>query len=66
MFTIERLGRKPIQMMGFAILAILFAILGSLYTWLIENNVALFITIYALVQFFNNFGPNTTTFVLAG
>jgi len=65
-FTIEKLGRKPIQYFGFGMLTVLFAILAVGYHWLIENSLPLFITIYTLIQFFNNFGPNATTFVLAG
>lgn len=44
----------------------LFAALAAGYHWLIANNIPLFIILYTLVQFFNNFGPNATTFVLAG
>ena len=65
-FTIERLGRKPIQYIGFAVLTVLFAVLAFGYTWLLKNNIPLFVVIYTLIQFFNNFGPNATTFVLAG
>jgi PHS family inorganic phosphate transporter-like MFS transporter len=48
------------------ILTILFSILASQYTYLSQQNIPLFITLYTLIQFFNNFGPNSTTFVLAG
>lgn len=66
MLTIPLVGRKPIQIGGFGMLTILFMILAWQYHWLIENNIPLFITLYTLIQFFNNFGPNTTTFVMAG
>ncbi|KAK7956094.1 acid phosphatase pho5 [Apiospora aurea] len=48
--TVDTLGRKTIQMGGFIILTILT---GSL-------------AIYVLAQFFFNFGPNATTFIVPG
>ena len=63
-FFIDKMGRKTIQYMGFTMLTIGFALLAVGYTWLTNNSVPLFIIIYTLIQFFNNFGPNTTTFVL--
>lgn len=61
---VERMGRKTIQIMGFTILTILFAILAGCYTQ-ISAHPAVFVFLYTLVQFFNNFGPNATTFVIA-
>ncbi|KAK1969142.1 H+ symporter [Colletotrichum sublineola] len=62
-FTIDTLGRKPIQIMGFFILTVIFCILGFMFHHL-SNPV--FITIYVIGQFFFNFGPNTTTFIVPG
>jgi len=59
-------GRKPIQMMGFIMLTILFIILGFAYQALVSNAVGAFIFLYCLTNFFQNFGPNTTTFVIPG
>lgn len=61
---IEKMGRRKIQFMGFAVLTILFAVLAAFFNQ-ISSSPVLFVFLYALVQFFNNFGPNTTTFVVA-
>lgn len=63
-FLIDRLGRKTIQYIGFFMLTLGFALLGGFYHLLISHSVALFVMLYTMIQFFNNFGPNTTTFVL--
>ncbi|KAG0043216.1 Inorganic phosphate transporter pho84 [Gryganskiella cystojenkinii] len=64
-FLIEKMGRKRIQFMGFAMLTILFAILSAAFHQL-QKIVPLFVFIFTLAQFFFNFGPNTTTFVVPG
>ncbi|MCY0878168.1 MAG: MFS transporter [Firmicutes bacterium] len=59
--TIDRLGRKFIQIMGFAAMAIAYGIL-----WLVPNiaaNTGEFLLVYAISYFFIEFGPNSTTFV---
>lgn len=61
--TLDTLGRKTIQMGGFIILTILFVIMGFAY-WHLSGNALL--AIYVLAQFFFNFGPNTTTFIVPG
>jgi PHS family inorganic phosphate transporter-like MFS transporter len=60
---IDTVGRKPIQIMGFALLTILFIIIGFAYNHL--SNHAL-LALYVLAQFFFNFGPNSTTFIVPG
>ncbi|KAJ1839235.1 hypothetical protein LPJ73_006831 [Coemansia sp. RSA 2703] len=65
-FTIERLGRKKIQLMGFAVLTVLYLILGFGYHQILNKSSGAFIFIFALAQLFQNFGPNVTTFVLPG
>ncbi|RKP39013.1 phosphate transporter [Dimargaris cristalligena] len=65
-FLIERLGRKFIQIMGFSILVVIFIILGFAYHPILDASVALFIVFFTLAQFFQNFGPNATTFVYPG
>ncbi|KAG0307664.1 Inorganic phosphate transporter pho84 [Dissophora globulifera] len=64
-FLIEKMGRKRIQFMGFGMLTILFVILSAAFNQL-KKTVALFVAIFTLAQFFFNFGPNTTTFVVPG
>ncbi|KAG1821912.1 major facilitator superfamily domain-containing protein [Suillus subaureus] len=64
---IDSWGRKPIQLMGFTILTILFVIMGFAYDKLnTPSNNKAFVFLYCLTNFFQNFGPNTTTFVVPG
>ncbi|ORY93069.1 phosphate transporter [Syncephalastrum racemosum] len=63
-FLIERIGRLPIQYTGFVLVGVLFIILGAAWTPIRDTSVALFIVLFAIAQFFFNFGPNSTTFVL--
>ncbi|KAF9565179.1 phosphate transporter [Agrocybe pediades] len=65
---IDSWGRKPIQLMGFTLLTILFVIMGFGYDKLTETPSAkkAFVFLYCLANFFQNFGPNTTTFVIPG
>ncbi|KAF9141162.1 Inorganic phosphate transporter pho84, partial [Linnemannia schmuckeri] len=65
-FTIERLGRIKIQLLGFFMSCVLFCILGFAYDKIRATSTALFIILFALTQFFQNFGPNATTFVIPG
>ncbi|KAG8215781.1 major facilitator superfamily domain-containing protein [Butyriboletus roseoflavus] len=57
-------GRKPIQIMGFIVLTILFWIMGFDYTNISQSGN--FMALLCLANFFLNFGPNTTTFVVPG
>lgn len=61
--TIDTVGRKPIQLFGFVILTILFVILGFAYNKISDHGK---LALYVLAQFFQNFGPNTTTFIIPG
>lgn len=61
-FTMDRLGRKTIQMLGFAVMAVCF---GTMFVFPYVTSVAIpFVLIYGLSYFFTEFGPNTTTFVV--
>jgi len=57
--TIEKLGRKWIQIQGFLMAALFLAILAAKFHTLSH---AAFIVLFALLQFFFNFGANTTTY----
>ncbi len=57
----DRLGRKPIQILGFAMMAISFAAIALIPG--IEQLIVPFLLIYGLSYFFTEFGPNATTFV---
>ncbi|KAI8619218.1 major facilitator superfamily domain-containing protein, partial [Chytriomyces sp. MP71] len=62
---VEVLGRKPIQYMGFGVITICLAILAA--TWdTIHTQQVPFLVVYTIAQFFFQFGPNTTTFVIPG
>lgn len=65
---IDSWGRKPIQLMGFTILTILFCCMGFGYKKLIASDGPrdAFVFLYCLTNFFQNFGPNTTTFIIPG
>ncbi|RIA95856.1 phosphate transporter, partial [Glomus cerebriforme] len=63
---VDKWGRKPIQIMGFSVLTVLFIIMGAAFTQLKTHSVAAFIFLFTLLQFFQNFGPNTTTFIVPG
>ncbi|TFK17021.1 phosphate transporter [Coprinopsis marcescibilis] len=57
--TIETLGRKWIQVQGFLLTALFLAILAGLFESLSKVQ---FIVCFAFLQFFFNFGANTTTY----
>jgi PHS family inorganic phosphate transporter-like MFS transporter len=59
---IDRVGRRPLQMIGFAVMAVSFFLLSLAYAPLVAVLPA-FLGLYGLTFFFGNFGPNTTTFV---
>ncbi|KAJ7637618.1 phosphate transporter [Mycena polygramma] len=65
---IDSWGRKPIQLLGFTMLTILFIIMGFAYDKLTATTSGrnAFVFLYCLTNFFQNFGPNTTTFVIPG
>ncbi len=57
----DRIGRKTIQMVGFGIMAVAFALIGLVPG--ITSMVGPFLILYGISYFFTEFGPNTTTFV---
>lgn len=62
--TIDILGRRTLQLVGFILLTILFLVWGFAYETFKEGWEHLII--YVLIQLFFNWGPNTTTFVVPG
>ncbi|CDF91144.1 ZYBA0S10-00694g1_1 [Zygosaccharomyces bailii CLIB 213] len=62
-FTIDIVGRKPIQLFGFFILVFLFCLIGFDYHNLSPKDL---LGLYIICEFFQNFGPNVTTFVVPG
>jgi PHS family inorganic phosphate transporter-like MFS transporter len=57
--TIEKLGRKYIQIQGFLMTALFLGILAGRFT---SFDNASFIVCFSFLQFFFNFGPNATTY----
>ncbi|PNY24620.1 Repressible high-affinity phosphate permease, partial [Tolypocladium capitatum] len=62
-FTIDTVGRKPLQVFGFLLLTVVFCILGFGLHSLSQGAV---LALYVVGQFIFNAGPNTTTFVVPG
>lgn len=65
MATVDTIGRKPIQLTGFVILTLIFIVIGFAYEPLKHSHNGL-LALYILAQFFFNFGPNATTFIVPG
>ncbi|KAB8278264.1 phosphate permease [Aspergillus minisclerotigenes] len=63
--TVDYLGGKPIQLMGFIVLTIVFIVIGFAYEPPKRSNNGL-LALYVIAQFFFNFGPNATTFIVPG
>jgi PHS family inorganic phosphate transporter-like MFS transporter len=61
--TMDRIGHKKLQLIGFAIMGLSFLSIGVLPG--VAKDIAPFILIFGLSYFFAEFGPNTTTFVIA-
>jgi MFS family permease len=59
--TMDKLGRKVIQSLGFGMMAIAFGVMALVPH--IEKLVIPFVVIYGISFFFTEFGPNSTTFV---
>jgi MFS transporter, PHS family, inorganic phosphate transporter len=59
--TMDKLGRKTIQGLGFAMMAVTFGLLALIPN--VEKLVWPFVFIYGFSYFFTEFGPNATTFV---
>ncbi len=62
MLTVDRIGHKRLQWIGFVVMAACFAFLGLVPG--ATSTVALFLIVYALSYFFTEFGPNVTTFII--
>ncbi|KAH6605362.1 hypothetical protein Trco_007069 [Trichoderma cornu-damae] len=62
-FTIDSVGRKPLQFSGFLLLTVIFSILGFDFHHLTKGGM---LALYIVAQFLFNAGPNTTTFIIPG
>lgn len=67
-FLIDSWGRRPIQLMGFAILTAIFICMGFGYDKMqsSDGGKKAMVFLYCMANLFQNFGPNTTTFVIPG
>ncbi len=59
--TMDKLGRKTIQVLGFLMMTIAFGAMALIPN--LEKQVLPFVIIYGISFFFTEFGPNATTFV---
>ena len=62
-FTIDRIGRKTIQLTGFSMMALSFGLLALFPQLLAAAYVVQFLILYGISYFFIEFGPNVTTFI---
>lgn len=65
-FLVDKIGRKPIQFLGFGMLTVIYLILGFGFDVIKDNSIVVFLALFTLGQFFQNFGPNATTFIVPG
>ena len=61
-WKMDRIGHRRLQFVGFAVMAVCFAVLGGFAE--LTTAVVPFLAIFGLSYFFVEFGPNMTTFVL--
>jgi MFS transporter, PHS family, inorganic phosphate transporter len=61
---IDRVGHRRLQLIGFGVMALCFAVIGLVPG--MTTVVAPFLVVYGISYFFTEFGPNVTTFVLPG
>ena len=59
---LDRIGHRRLQLTGFGMMALCFAIIGLVRG--MTTAVAPFLLVYGISYFFTEFGPNVTTFVL--
>lgn len=58
---VDKMGRIPIQKMGFGLLSIIFLAMAFL-----KNHTGILLGLFICANLFNNFGPNATTFIIPG
>ncbi|WPT13011.1 Putative inorganic phosphate transporter 1-12 [Picochlorum sp. SENEW3] len=59
-------GRVRMQAIGFSMMFILFLMCGIFYNQLVEDHIHVFQFLYFFSSFWNQFGPNATTWLVAG
>jgi PHS family inorganic phosphate transporter-like MFS transporter len=63
-FTMDRIGHRRLQLIGFPLMGLAFLLIGVIPG--ITTAIGPFLILFGMSYFFAEFGPNTTTFVLAG
>ncbi len=63
-YTMDRIGHRRLQLIGFPLMGLAFLLIGVIPG--ITAAVVPFLILFGMSYFFAEFGPNTTTFVLAG
>jgi MFS transporter, PHS family, inorganic phosphate transporter len=58
---LDRVGRRTIQLLGFAMMALMFLLIGLIPS--VTTTLAPFLVLYGISYFFTEFGPNMTTFI---
>jgi MFS transporter, PHS family, inorganic phosphate transporter len=58
---LDRVGRRTIQLLGFAMMALMFLLIGLIPA--VTTTLAPFLVLYGISYFFTEFGPNMTTFI---
>ncbi|HTT52755.1 MAG TPA: MFS transporter [Streptosporangiaceae bacterium] len=58
---LDKVGRKSIQLLGFAMMALMFLLIGLIPG--VSSTLAPFLILYGVSYFFTEFGPNMTTFI---
>lgn len=59
-------GRKRMQAIGFGMMFILFLSCGAAYNSLVSDHIKVFQFLYFFSSFWNQFGPNCSTWLVAG
>ncbi len=60
---VDKIGHKRLQLIGFAVMGLAFLAMGVIPG--VTTAVVPFLLFYGVSYFFSEFGPNTTTFILA-
>ncbi|MDA8063675.1 MAG: MFS transporter [Actinomycetota bacterium] len=63
-FFMDRIGHRRLQLIGFPLMGLAFLLIGVIPG--ITAAITPFLLLFGVSYFFAEFGPNTTTFVLAG
>lgn len=61
--SMDKIGHKRLQLIGFFMMGLMFLLIGIIPG--VASSIVPFIILYGLSYFFAEFGPNTTTFVMA-